>query len=191
MPGELAVLDPFVGMTQGFWQDNERYLATYWEAIPDVWVHGDLALREDDGTVFLLGRSDDTLMIAGKRVGPSEVEEVATSLAEVEEAAAIGVDDAAKGEALVVFVVLAAGADGAGLREAIIAAVVRDLGRPFAPKEVFVVADLPRTRSGKVMRRVVRSVATGRDAGDLSSLANPEAVEEIRAVVGLPRGAAM
>ena len=108
--GELVVRKPFVGMTQSFWRDDERYLDTYWRTIPGLWVHGDLALRREDGNFFMMGRSDDTLKVAGKRLGPAEVEEVVLELHDVAEAAAIGVDDPDKGQKLVVFVVRAPGA---------------------------------------------------------------------------------
>lgn len=182
--GELAIRSPFVGMTHSFWHDDERYLETYWQAIPGIWVHGDLALRTEDGNFFMMGRSDDTLKVAGKRLGPAEVEEVVLELPGVSEVAAIGVDDADKGQKLVVFVVLKA--DNAATLQEIQAAVSghvdKRLGRPFRPGAVHVVAQLPKTRSSKIMRRVIRSVYCGQPLGDLSSLDDPTALDEIRAV---------
>jgi acetyl-CoA synthetase len=188
--GELVVRRPFIGMTHSFWQDDERYLDTYWRTIPGIWVHGDLALRRADGNFFMMGRSDDTLKVAGKRLGPAEVEELVLSLPEVAEAAAIGVDDAQKGQRLVVFVVRAPGAQGAegDLARQVTSLVEDQLGRPFRPAAVHCVAQLPKTRSSKVMRRVIRSVYCDTPAGDLSSLDNPAALDEIRAArLGLPR----
>ena len=181
--GELAILAPFVGMTRGFWQDRARYLETYWSRFPGVWVHGDLALRRGDGVFFLRGRSDDTLKIAGKRLGAAEVEEVLLQLDGVAEAAAIGVEDAAKGQQLVVFIVPAKDAPE-GLARSVPAHVDRYLGRAFRPAAVHLVTELPKTRSLKIMRRVIRDLYTGRAPGDLSSLDNPSALPPLRALAG-------
>jgi acetyl-CoA synthetase len=179
--GELVIRAPWPGMTDGFWRDRERYLETYWSRFDDVWVHGDWALVDEDGFWYILGRSDDTLKVAGKRVGPAEVESAAVAHPAVSEAAAIGVPDELKGEAIVVFAVLAPGfAAGDGLRAEVEEAVVRELGRALRPKAVLFVRDLPKTRNAKVMRRVIRAKYLGRDdLGDLTSLENPAAVEEI------------
>jgi acetyl-CoA synthetase len=147
-------------------------------------VHGDLALRTRDGNYFMMGRSDDTLKVAGKRLGPAEVEEVVMELADVAEAAAIGVADAEKGQKLVVFVVPKPRAKllGADLEANVSSHVDKRLGRPFRPGRVHVVAQLPKTRSSKIMRRLIRSVYCGLPPGDLSSLDNPAALDEVRAV---------
>ena len=179
--GELAVLAPFVGMTRAFWQDRARYLETYWSRFPGVWVHGDLALRRSDGMFFLRGRSDDTLKIAGKRLGSAEVEEVLLELEGVAEAAAIGVQDAAKGQKLVVFIIPARDAPS-GLAAAVVPHVAQRLGRAFRPAAVHLVTDLPRTRSLKIMRRVIRDLYTGQSSGDLSALDNPAALAPLRAL---------
>jgi len=180
--GELAILQPFVGMTQSFWRDRERYLETYWEQVPGIWMHGDLAMRTSEDMIFLLGRSDDTLKVAGKRLGPAEVEDVLLELPEIGEAAAIGVEDAAKGQKLVVFIVPAPGQPSSpDLAARAAAAVESRLGRPFRPARIHVVGDLPKTRSQKVMRRVIRRVYAGENPGDLGSLDNPPALERIRA----------
>ncbi len=164
--GELAIRAPFVGMTQSFWNDRERYLESYWQQIPGVWVHGDLVLRTADGVLFVLGRSDDTLKIAGKRVGPAEIEDLLLGMAEIAEAAAIGIADAVKGQSLVVLVVPSAtGALAASLEAAVSARIADQLGRPFRPGRVHVVAQLPRPRSAKVMRRVIRRTYVGQDPG--------------------------
>ena len=172
-------------MTRGFWQDSERYLETYWSRIPGTWVHGDWALIDDDGYWFIQGRSDDTLKVAGKRVGPAEVESAAVSHPAVLEAAAVGVPHDVKGEVIVVFVRLSPReADDPDLRRAIADKVVEHLGKALKPEAIFVVDDLPRTRSGKLMRRVARAAYLGADPGDLSALDNPAAVEAIRAAAG-------
>jgi acetyl-CoA synthetase len=178
--GELAIRAPFVGMTHSFWHDDERYFETYWQAIPGIWVHGDLVLRTPEGNYFMMGRSDDTLKVAGKRLGPAEVEEVVLELNDVAEAAAIGVDDADKGQKLVVFVVAKPGVT-ADLPAVVIGHVDKRLGKPFRPGQVHVVGQLPKTRSSKIMRRVIRSVYCGLPPGDLSSLDNPGALDEVRA----------
>jgi acetyl-CoA synthetase len=184
--GELAVRKPFVGMTRSFWQDDQRYLDTYWRTIPGLWVHGDLALRRADGNFFMMGRSDDTLKVAGKRLGPAEVEEVVLELPNIEEAAAIGVSDPDKGQKLVVFVVGAPGASDAAadVAQQVMRHVDQRLGRPFRPSAVHLVGQLPKTRSSKIMRRVIRSVYCDQPAGDLSSLDNPAALDEIRTAAG-------
>jgi acetyl-CoA synthetase len=180
--GELAIRRPFVGMTHSFWQDDERYLDAYWRTVPGTWVHGDLATRREDGTWFLLGRSDDTIKLAGKRLGPAEIEEVLLELPEVAEVAAIGVDDAVKGQKLVVFMIPTPEWRGAvsDLERAVCTHVDVRLGRPFRPSAIHLVTQLPKTRSSKIMRRAIRSVYSGLPGGDLSALDNPAALDEIR-----------
>ena len=179
--GELAVLRPWPGMTKGFWQDEARYLDTYFSRVPGVWVHGDLALQDEEGHFFILGRSDDTLKVAGKRVGPAEVETAATRHPALKECAAIGVPHPVKGEAIVLFAVLKPGfSPSPELAQAVADRVAEALGKPLKPERVLFVPDLPKTRNAKVMRRVVRAVYLGQDPGDLSALENPEAVEAIR-----------
>ncbi|HEY3109407.1 MAG TPA: AMP-binding protein [Chloroflexota bacterium] len=180
--GELVIRQPWVGMTQGFWRDRERYLETYWSRWPGLWVHGDWARVDDDGFWYIQGRSDDTIKVAGKRVGPAEVESAAVGHAAVAEAAAIGVPDELKGESLVVFAVLRPGfAPSDELRAAIAARVVEVLGPTLRPAVRFT-SEIPKTRNAKVLRRVVRGAHLDlENLGDLSSLENPSAVEAIRA----------
>ncbi|GLV46859.1 AMP-dependent synthetase [Thermus sp. LT1-2-5] len=179
--GELAVLAPWPGMTKGFWRDEARYLDTYFAKVPGVWVHGDFAIQDEEGHFFILGRSDDTLKVAGKRVGPAEVETAALAHPALKEAAAIGVPHPVKGEAIVLFAVLKPGvAASPALAEAVAEKVAEALGKPLRPERVLFVPDLPKTRNAKVMRRVVRAAYLGQDPGDLSALENPEAVEAIR-----------
>jgi len=180
--GELVIRQPWPGMTRGFWRDPEKYLATYWSRFPDVWIHGDWARIDDDGFWYIEGRSDDTLKVAGKRVGPAEVESAATSHSAVLEAAAIGVPHALKGEAIVVFVVLRTGQKGGdGVGREIADAIVDQLGRPLRPETIQFVNDLPKTRNAKILRRVIRAAYLGHDdLGDLTALENPAAVVEIR-----------
>ncbi len=179
--GELVIKTPWIGMTRGFWKDPQRYEETYWSRWENVWVHGDFAAVDSDGLWYILGRSDDTIKVAGKRLGPAEVESVLVSHPAVVEAAAIGVPDALKGSSVVVLCVLSAGKAGSEtLRQELRQLVVTALGKPLAPKQVLFVSDLPKTRNAKLMRRMIRAAFLGLDPGDTSSLVNPEAVEEIR-----------
>ena len=181
--GELVIREPWIGMTRGFWKDRERYIDTYWSRFPDVWVHGDWAAVDSDGLWYILGRSDDTIKIGGKRVGPAEVESILVAHPQVSEAAAIGVPDSIKGEALVCFCVLKKGANGdLTLAGELKKNVGRDLGKALAPREVVFVADIPKTRNAKVMRRIVRAAYLGEKLGDTSALENPASLDEIKRV---------
>ncbi|HKF17685.1 MAG TPA: AMP-binding protein [Candidatus Dormibacteraeota bacterium] len=183
--GELAIRQPWPGMTRGFWGSRERYLATYWSRFPGVWVHGDWAYIADDGLWYVLGRSDDTIKVAGKRLGPAEVESVLIANSAVAESAAIGVPDELKGEALVCFVVLRPGHEGtAEFAEQLKDEVALALGKPLRPKSISFVSDLPRTRNAKILRRVVRAIYLGQEPGDLTSLENPAALDAIGAARG-------
>ena len=178
--GELVVRAPWIGMTRGFWKDPDRYHDTYWSRFPGVWVHGDWAAIDDDGLWYILGRSDDTIKIAGKRLGPAEVESVLVEDPAVVESAAIGVPDPLKGQALVCFCVLRPGHDATpALAERLKGLVASRLGKPLRPESVAFVRELPKTRSAKVMRRVIRAAYLGDTQGDLSALENPQAVAEI------------
>jgi acetyl-CoA synthetase len=183
--GELVIREPWIGMTRGFWKDRQRYIDTYWSRFPDVWVHGDWAAIDDDGLWYILGRSDDTIKIAGKRVGPAEVESVLVAHSQVSEAAAIGIPDSIKGEALVCFCVLKKDANpDSALAAELKGNVARDLGKALAPREVLFVADIPKTRNAKVMRRVVRAAYLGEKLGDTSALENPASLDEIKHATG-------
>lgn len=193
--GELVIKQPWIGMARGFWQEKERYLDTYWRRFKDIWVHGDWAMRDADGHWFILGRSDDTLKVAGKRVGPAEVEGLLVSHPQVTEAAVIGVPHEIKGTAMIAFVVISnmsqvksaeeisdssLAARHSSLETELKTLVSRDMGKPLAPSKIHFVSALPKTRNAKVMRRVIRSAYLGEDPGDTSSLENPSAVDEIR-----------
>ncbi len=181
--GELVIRQPLPGMTRGFWNDPDRYEETYWSRFPGIWLHGDWAMIDPDGYWYIQGRSDDTLKVAGKRVGPAEVESAALNHPAVVEAAAVGIPHAIKGESIAVFCVLARGiGDSASLRAEIAGAVVRDLGKALKPDQVLIVPALPKTRSGKVMRRVVRAAFLGLDPGDLSALDDATIIEAIRSL---------
>jgi acetyl-CoA synthetase len=178
--GELVCRRPFPGMTRGFWRDPERYLDTYWRRLPGIWVHGDWASVDEDGYWFLHGRSDDTLNIAGKRIGPAEIESAVVGHSAVSEAAAVGVPHDVKGEVAWVFCVLAPGHQASDeLAAEVGAAAASELGKAFKPERVLFVPALPKTRSAKIVRRAVRAAALGEDPGDLSSIENPEAIEDL------------
>jgi acetyl-CoA synthetase len=187
--GELVIRRPQPGITRGFWNDPERYLEAYWQRFPGTWVHGDWAIVDAEGYWYIRGRSDDTLKVAGKRVGPAEVEAAATAHPSVVEAAAIGVPHAVKGESIVVVCTLRRGeTDDAELRAAIVRRVGEDLGKTLKPETVVVVPALPKTRSGKIMRRVVRAAWLGLDPGDLSALEDPTTIEAVRRAASAASG---
>jgi len=179
--GELVIKAPWIGMTRGFWKDKQRYLDAYWSRWENIWVHGDFAAIDSDGLWYILGRSDDTIKIAGKRLGPAEVESILVRHDAVVEAAAIGVPHEVKGSELVLFAVLKPDVNPSdGLRQELKEMVVAEMGKPLAPKAILFVSDLPKTRNAKVMRRMIRAAYLGLELGDTSSLVNPAAVEEIK-----------
>jgi acetyl-CoA synthetase len=179
--GELVVRRPWIGMTRGFWKDPDRYFQTYWSRFTDVWVHGDWAAVDEDGLWYILGRSDDTIKVAGKRLGPAEVESVLVGHPAVSEAAAIGVPDSLKGEALVCFCVLKPGSEvSERLREELRTRVAEQLGKPLKPEILKFLDDLPKTRNAKIMRRIIRASYLDQDPGDLSALENPQSVDAVR-----------
>ena len=178
--GELVCRKPWPAQTRGFWGAPERYVETYWARFKDVWVHGDWASVDDDGYWFLHGRSDDTLNIAGKRIGPAEFESAAVDHPAVVECAAVGIPDEVKGTAVWCFCILQPGTEGSDELAADITQVIaRELGKAFTPSEIRFVTELPKTRSAKILRRAIKATVVGEDPGDLSSLENPTALEAI------------
>jgi acetyl-CoA synthetase len=186
--GELVIRKPWPGMTRGFWGDRQtkdgRYFQTYWSRFENTWVHGDWARIDDEGYWYIEGRSDDTLKIAGKRVGPAEVESAAVAHPAVSEAAAIGIPHEIKGEAIVVFVVpRPLHHPTEELARSVQDKIAEILGKPLRPEAVRFVTQLPKTRNAKILRRVIRGAYLGKtDLGDLSSLENPAAIEELRSL---------
>jgi len=179
--GELVIRQPWPGMTQGFWHDRERYLEAYWSRLPGVWVHGDWARIDAAGFWYISGRSDDTIKVAGKRIGPAEVESAAVAHPLVVEALAVGVPDELKGETIALFAVVREGGEqGSALASAIGETVVAHLGKSFKPGAVHLVPSLPKTRNGKILRRLARAAYLGLDPGDISSLEDPATLEPIR-----------
>ncbi|OUM92058.1 AMP-binding protein [Parageobacillus thermoglucosidasius] len=179
--GELVVKQPWVGMTRGFWKEPERFEETYWNRWKDIWAHGDATSRDKNGFWIIQGRSDDTLNVAGKRMGPAEMESILVEHPGVKESAVIGVPDEIKGEVPICFVVLNQGYNPSEwLAEELQERVGDHLGKSLKPKSVYFVDDLPKTRSAKIMRRVIRSAFLNLELGDLSSLENPESVNLIK-----------
>ncbi len=178
--GELVLRTPSPGMPLTFWADPDRYVDTYWRRWPGIWHHGDFAERHE-GAWYIRGRSDDTMKIAGKRVGPAEVEAVVNSVPGVIESAAIGLPDPVKGDALVVFVRARREFPSDGLVETVQRTVAERLGRALLPKRVHVVPALPRTRSGKILRRLIKATCLGTPVGDTSAVDNPESLRHIEA----------
>jgi acetyl-CoA synthetase len=181
--GDLSLWNPFVGMTHSFWKDDNRYLETYWSKWENVWAHGDLAAVDKDGYWYILGRSDDTLKVAGKRIGPSEIESALASHPAIKESAAIGVPHVIKGEVPIVFVVLRPDFTDAPVLHSTLLQHAQDrLGKALKPQEIFIITELPKTQSGKVARRLLRARYLGAPLGDTSTLQNPEVLDEITPV---------
>jgi acetyl-CoA synthetase len=181
--GELVIRQPWIGMARGFWKDPARYIQTYWSTWPNVWRHGDWARVDEDGQWYILGRSDDTLKVAGRRIGPGEIESVLVSHPGVVEAAVVGVPHETKGNVPIAFCVPARWDSGAEeLCRNLQHLVENELGKPLRPEQIFLVSALPHTRNAKVMRRVIRSAYLEEDLGNLSALENPDAVEAIQLV---------
>ncbi|MGO2242869.1 MULTISPECIES: AMP-binding protein [unclassified Halomonas] len=177
--GELVINKPWVGMTRSFWKDDVKYQNEYFSRWSGRWVHGDMAIAYPDGMLEIRGRSDDTMNVAGKRVGPAEIEGAVLASPAVAEAAVIGVADAMKGEVPLCFVVLKREAEKEGIELILKTLVGEKLGKAFAPRDVFVVDELPKTKNGKLLRRVVRNAFIGKEVGDLSALESYAAVDNI------------
>jgi acetyl-CoA synthetase len=177
--GELAIRRPWIGQALGFWNDADRYIQSYWSRVPGLWMHGDWAERDADGQWFIHGRSDDTLKVAGKRVGPAEVESILLSHPAIREAAVIGIPDKKKGTAIVALCVGAERENGA-VSAALCEYVAAELGKPLKPERVHFISALPKTRNGKTVRRAIRAAYLHQECGDVSALENPALLEEIR-----------
>ncbi|WP_284013753.1 AMP-binding protein [Halobaculum litoreum] len=181
--GYLVARDSCPSMTKSLWSGDERYLEEYWSTFtdPPLWNHGDWAQKDADGFWFLHGRADDTLNVAGRKVGPAEIEGVLIDHDAVNQAAAVGVDDDTTGTAVVAYVVLEPGVEPSDELKADLRALVgAEHGKPFRPREILFVDAFPKTQSGKIIRRAIASVYEGEDPGDLSSMENPEALEALR-----------
>jgi acetyl-CoA synthetase len=179
--GELVIRSPWIGMTRGFWKDRQRYLDTYWSRWENLWVHGDRAAVDLDDLWYIMGRSDDTIKVAGKRVGPAEIESLLVSHPAVKEAAVIGIPHPVKGNEVICFCVLKKGEGlSEDIRAQLLEMIVSEMGKPLRPGGIEIVSDIPKTRNGKIMRRIIRAAYLDQESGDHSGLANPDAVDEIR-----------
>ena len=179
--GDLIIRQPWIGMTRGFWRDNERYLETYWSRFEGLWVHGDFCAIDEDGLWYILGRSDDTIKVAGKRLGPTEVETLVNGHPDVAESAVVAVPTSIEDNDVIVFAVLNPGvAASDSLRTTLIERITTELGRPLRPKEVRFCDALPKTRNAKVMRRLIRAAYLGQDPGDISALEDPATLQAIQ-----------
>jgi len=179
--GFLVATDSCPSMTDSLWSGDDRYLEEYWSTFEDMWDHGDWAQKDADGFWFLHGRADDALNVAGRKVGPAEVEGALIDHEAVTQAAAIGAPDDTTGTAVVTYVVLEDGYEESDeLREELRAQVGDELGKPFCPRKVLFVDGFPKTQSGKIVRRAIQATYTGEDPGDMSSIENPEVLEDLQ-----------
>jgi acetyl-CoA synthetase len=178
--GHLVCKQPAPSMTKGFLNDPDRYISTYFSRFKSIWFHGDWVERDADGFWFIRGRSDDTIKVAGKRTGPAEIEAAVIEHPAATEAAAVGVPHDVKGETVVVFVVLAPGNEQTeALRQELSDQVVKSMGKTLRPQAVLFVDALPKTRSAKIVRGVIKRKYLGEDVGDVASVENPDAIDAI------------
>lgn len=180
--GELVIKAPWIGMTRSFLNDDEKYIDSYYSRWDNIWVHGDWALKDNDGAWYILGRSDETIKVAGKRVGPAEIESSLVNHTLVEEAAVIGVPHKLKGNVIVCFCKLIDENPSEELKNELKNKVAREQGKPLKPAEIFFVSDIPKTRNGKIMRRIIKKAFMKESLGDITGLQNPEAVNEINKI---------
>ncbi|MCB0918713.1 MAG: acetate--CoA ligase [Actinobacteria bacterium] len=171
--GYLVLDQPWPSMLRGIWGDDERYVTTYWSRFPDVYFAGDGAKLDDDGAIWLLGRVDDVMNVSGHRISTTEVESALVSHPAVAEAAVVGASDQTTGQGIVAFVILRGGAEDEDIASKLRAHVAKEIGPIAKPRQIMVVNELPKTRSGKIMRRLLRDVAEQRDLGDVTTLADP------------------
>lgn len=160
--GELVLRHSSIGLTKSLWKADARYLESYWSTLPGLWVHGDFAMRGHDGLYYILGRSDDTIKISGKRTGPAELEGILIGTGKIAEAAVFGIPHPVKGSSIVCACVLMPNIAESGIAEELSAAIVSGMGASYRPERILFVDDLPRTRNLKIMRRVLRAVFENR-----------------------------
>ena len=179
--GLLVIRRPWPGMLVGIHDDPERYTSTYWSRFPGLYYAGDYARRDEDGYFWLLGRADEVLKVAGHRLGSLELESAAVTHPAVAEAAAVARPHAVKGDVVVLFAVLVAGYDSSDDLVSEVKAHMREAMGPIGvPADIFFVRSLPKTRSGKIMRRVIAAVASGREVGDVTTLEDEATVDEVK-----------
>jgi acetyl-CoA synthetase len=185
--GYLVLTEPWPGMLRGIWGDSQRYLDTYWSRFEGMYFAGDGAKWDADDAIWLLGRVDDVMNVSGHRISTTEVESALVSHPAVAEAAVVGASDATTGQGIVAFVILRGDAqDGEGLVKELRDHVAHEIGPIAKPRQIMVVPELPKTRSGKIMRRLLRDVAENRSMGDATTLADPTVMNLISA--GMEKG---
>jgi acetyl-CoA synthetase len=181
--GGYLILDkPWPGMLRGIWGEDERYKETYWSRFDGIYFAGDGAKLDKDGAIWLLGRVDDVMNVSGHRISTTEVESALVSHEAVAEAAVVGAQDAMTGQGIVAFVILRGGiahAKGETLITELRNHVAKQIGAIAKPRQILVVAELPKTRSGKIMRRLLKDVAENRQVGDATTLADPNVMRLI------------
>jgi len=184
-PGERGLLllkKPWPGMLMTLYGDDERYKEVYWSRFPGSYLTGDYSIQDEEGYFWLLGRADEVIKVAGHRLGTLELENATISFPAVAEAAAVSKPDPVKGEAIVIFAILREGRDPSSAMEKELTAHIRSTVGPIAtPERVFFVKKLPKTRSGKIMRRLLKAVATGAPIGDATTLEDGASIDEVRA----------
>ncbi|WP_327070973.1 acetate--CoA ligase [Kitasatospora sp. NBC_01302] len=180
--GYLVLTEPWPAMLRTVWGDRQRYLDTYWSQFPGLYFAGDGAKKDEDGDIWLLGRVDDVMNVSGHRISTTEVESALVSHPKVAEAAVVGATDATTGQGIVAFVILRAdaGDGGQGLADDLRAHVTTEIGPIARPREILVVPELPKTRSGKIMRRLLRDVAEHRSLGDVTTLTDSSVMQLIK-----------
>ena len=183
--GYLIIKNPWPGMLQTLWGDDEKYKTVYWSKYPDCYYAGDYAVKDEDGYFWILGRADDVLKIAGHRIGTAELESCIVSDENVAESAVCGIPDEIKGDVIIAFVVLKEDAktEQVILEKALYDKIRNDIGAIATPKQIYFVPKLPKTRSGKIMRRLLKSIGSGDTIGDTSTLEDISAVVEIQKIV--------
>jgi acetyl-CoA synthetase len=180
--GYLILDQPWPSMLRGIWGETERYKETYWSRFPGIYFAGDGAKLDDDGAIWLMGRVDDVMNVSGHRISTTEVESALVSHEAIAEAAVVGAADALTGQAIVAFVILRGGvahADGEALIKELRNHVAKEIGAIAKPRQIMVVNELPKTRSGKIMRRLLKDVAENRAVGDATTLADPNVMKLI------------
>lgn len=185
--GNLVILPPFSpGLLRDIYKNPEKYIETYWSQYgKEIYFTSDGAYKDKNGLIRVVGRVDDVIKVAGHRVSTGELENVVNSHKDIVECAVIGVSDEIKGEVPVAFAVSRKKTTQERVEKDAIDLIRKNIGPIATPKKVYLVEDLPKTRSGKIMRRILRKLFTNEDLGDLSTLANPESVEEIKKIIKL------
>ena len=177
--GYLVVKSPWPGMTKGLLNDKERYLQTYWSRFENIWFHGDYVMVDNDDLWYMHGRVDDVINISGHRLSTVEIEQNVISHKKISDAAAISIPDKITGEAVVLFVVLSNKENKERIEEEITNYISEKIGKLAKPKRVIIIQDLPKTRTGKIMRRLLKAKLLGLPLGDLSSIENPQILDDI------------